>query len=168
MIFYFFIVLIALFLFILQVLFSLYIFYSNIFVEFLIISLIYFSLRYGSVFGEFYGFFCGLLLDTFSISIFGLRSLLFTIFGFLLGRLSKKIDETNIKVQVLLCLFILTFYYFFMFATSKIFYPINSAHIRFLAFLEKIVVNCFFAPLIFKLLDILTCRIEKWSGKANY
>jgi len=168
MIFYFFIFLTILILLVLQILFSLYIFFSNIVLEFLVISLIYFSLKYGSIFGEFYGFLSGILLDIFSVSIFGLRSLVLTILGFLLGKMSHKVDEDKIKVQLLLCFFVLSFYYLFIFLFCKIFFPESSCWMGFSVFLGRIGVNCFFTPFTFKLLDLLTKRIKKWSGKANY
>ncbi len=90
MIFYIFVFITLVLSLVFQILFSMYIFRSNVFIEFLIINLIYFSLRYGPIFGEFYGFFSGLFLDIFSVSIFGLRSLIFTILGFLIGKMSRE------------------------------------------------------------------------------
>jgi len=125
-------------------------------------------LKYGSVFGEFYGFLSGVFLDIFSVSIFGLRSLVLTILGFLLGKMSHKVDETKIKVQSLLCFFVLSFYYSFIFIFSKIFSQKSPYLMGYTVILGRIVINCLFTPLIFKLLNLLTKRIEKWSGKASY
>ncbi len=81
--------------------------------------------------------------------------------------MSRKVDESNIKVQILLCLLVLSFYYLSSFLVSEIFYPETSNWIGFLVFFKRLFLNSIFAPLIFKLLDILTNRTEKWFGKAN-
>ncbi len=76
----------------------------------LLILIVWVSLYKGSHKGQIMGFFTGIVVDAFSIGIFGANAFLFTGVGFFVGLLKKKVDEGNIFVQGLL-VFSVTFFY---------------------------------------------------------
>ena len=70
---------------------------------------IYFALEKGEVYGACLGAFCGLIQDSFSLSVFGVAGIAKTVMGFSAGYFSGKINVTPIKrnfafVFILLCL----------------------------------------------------------------
>jgi len=70
---------------------------------------IYFALEKGEVYGACLGAFCGLIQDSFSLSVFGVAGIAKTIMGFSAGYISGKINVTSVRrnfvfVFLLLCL----------------------------------------------------------------
>jgi rod shape-determining protein MreD len=70
---------------------------------------IYFALEKGEVYGACLGAFCGLIQDSFSLSVFGVAGIAKTIMGFSAGYISGKINVTPVRrnfvfVFLLLCL----------------------------------------------------------------
>ncbi len=84
---------------------------------------IYFSLEKGEIYGASLGAFCGLIQDSFSLSVFGVGGIAKTILGFSAGYFSGKINVTPFRrsfvfVFLLLCgeLFIWAALYSFIFS----------------------------------------------------
>lgn len=70
---------------------------------------IYFALEKGEVYGACLGAFCGLIQDSFSLSVFGVAGIAKTVMGFSAGYFSGKINVTPVRrnfvfVFLLLCL----------------------------------------------------------------
>lgn len=84
---------------------------------------IYYALEKGEVYGACLGAFCGLIQDSFSLSVFGVAGIAKTVMGFSAGYFSGKINVTPVKrnfvfVFLLLCLelAIWAFLYSFIFS----------------------------------------------------
>lgn len=76
--------------------------------NFFSLIVIYFALEKGEIYGACLGAFCGLLQDSFSMSVFGVAGIAKTIIGYSAGYFSGKINVTSIKrnfvfVFLLLC-----------------------------------------------------------------
>lgn len=76
--------------------------------NFFSLIVIYFALEKGEIYGAFLGAFCGLLQDSFSMSVFGVAGIAKTIVGYSAGYFSSKINVTPIRrnfvfVFLLLC-----------------------------------------------------------------
>ncbi|UCE39819.1 MAG: rod shape-determining protein MreD [Candidatus Aminicenantes bacterium] len=91
--------------------------------NFFSLIVIYFALEKGEIYGAFLGAFCGLLQDSFSMSIFGVAGIAKTIIGYSAGYFSSKINVTPIRrnfvfVFLLLCveLIIWSMLYSFIFS----------------------------------------------------
>jgi len=133
--------------------------------QILLVCVIFFSLRYGALFGEIFGFISGLFLDTFAISIFGVNSLVFILVSYIYGNFSKKLDENKIGVQMLLVFIASYLHVGFMVLTSVIF--TSRADISNTALIAVPVYTTLLSPLLIKIYDIWIGIVEKWSGKTN-
>lgn len=76
--------------------------------NFFSLIVIYFALEKGEIYGACLGAFCGLLQDSFSMSVFGVAGIAKTIMGYSAGYFSSKINVTPIRrnfvfVFLLLC-----------------------------------------------------------------
>ena len=85
---------------------------------------IYFALEKGEIYGSCLGTFCGLLQDSFSMSVFGVGGIAKTIMGFSAGYISSKINVTSIRrkfvfVFVLLCMDLLIWAILYSFIFSE-------------------------------------------------
>jgi len=119
--------------------------------EILLLTVIYYGFKYGCLFGEIYGFFAGLFLDIFSVAPFGSNSLCFTIIGYIFGHLHKKLDETNIFVQIILVLigsYIYLLLMFFIFSLLSIHKFISISNIVIVPFYNIIV-----SLIVFRILE---------------
>ena len=67
-----------------------------------LIALIYISLKQGSLRGQLFGFACGIAWDVLSGDLFGSHAFLFTCIGFLIGKLSHKMNESKVITQMTL------------------------------------------------------------------
>lgn len=145
--------------FLLQILILLYIPIWGSAPELVLLTLLFFSLKHGSLFGEIYGFISGLLLDCFTISVFGLRAFIFTSIGYFVGKFSHKLDEDKIQVQVLVTILAVVFYYL----TNNIFSNLllgSSINIDLFKLVFIIIYNSAVSPGMFLLLKkILTVVI---------
>jgi len=65
--------------------------------NFFSLVVIYFAIEKGEIYGACLGAFCGLIQDSFSISVFGVAGIAKTIMGFLAGYFSGKINVTPLK-----------------------------------------------------------------------
>lgn len=74
----------------------------GIFPNILLTSLIFIGLLRGPLAGELLGFSWGLAWDALSVETFGSHALLFTLMGYLSGRLSRQWDESKIITQMVI------------------------------------------------------------------
>ena len=93
-------------------------------VNFFSLIVIYFALEKGEIYGACLGTFCGLLQDSFSLSVFGVAGIAKTIMGFLAGYISGKINVTSARrnfifVFVLLCVELLVWAVLYSFIFSE-------------------------------------------------
>lgn len=133
--------------------------------QILLISVIYFSLRYGPMFGQVYGFISGLCLDGFVMTVFGVHSLVFTFVGYYYGKLSNKLDEDNFGVQMLLVFLASCALVGFMMLTSVLFNA--KSDISLAEAVTSPLYTVLLTPFFIKILAVWVNRIEKWSGKTN-
>jgi len=132
--------------------------------DLVLITIIYLSLHYGSLSGEIYGFFSGILVDVFDVSIFGLKALVFTIIGYLCGTFSRQLDELEIKTQILLGFSASYIVIIFSYLVSSIFV---TKLVKEVSLVVYPVVNIVMAPFMFRLYDWWFEKVEKWSGKGK-
>lgn len=148
---YFRIFLIIIFGLILQILFYTYLHIFNAGPQILLITLIYFALLYGTVFGETYGFICGLFVDIFSVSLFGTHAFVFTLLGYIYGKLSHKLDESQVIVQLLSILAASYFYILIMFLINIITGTKKEITITMVTLVP--LYNIIISPFLFKILS---------------
>ena len=132
--------------------------------DLVLITIIYLSLHYGSLSGEIYGFFSGILVDVFDVSIFGLKALVFNIIGYLCGTFSRQLDELEIKTQILLGFSASYIVIIFSYLVSSIFV---TKLVKEVSLVVYPVVNIVMAPFMFRLYDWWFEKVEKWSGKGK-
>ena len=92
--------------------------------NFFSLIVIYFAIEKGEIYGACLGTFCGLLQDSFSLSVFGVAGIAKTIMGFSAGYISGKINVTSIRrnfvfVFVLLCMDLLIWAVLYSFIFSE-------------------------------------------------
>jgi len=66
---------------------------------------VYLALSKEKIIAELMGFLFGLTMDVFSIGIFGLKAVIFTIIGYVFGRVFIYFDKNKIFVQFVIVLF---------------------------------------------------------------
>ena len=69
---------------------------------------IYFALEKGEIYGACLGAFCGLVQDSFSLSVFGVAGIAKTIMGFSAGYFSGKINVTPVRRNFVFVFFLLS------------------------------------------------------------
>ncbi|OGS20395.1 MAG: hypothetical protein A2252_10170 [Elusimicrobia bacterium RIFOXYA2_FULL_39_19] len=105
-------------------------------------------------------------MDIFTIHIFGLKTMIFTILGFFMGRLSNKLDESMIRVQVIVVFLSIVFYML----STKIIYGIllyGKFEIKFTFILANAIYSSLLTPFLFEIMNKWNKKLEKWSGKAS-
>ncbi|QEN05898.1 rod shape-determining protein MreD [Thiospirochaeta perfilievii] len=124
-----------------------------------LIALIYFSINYGKVFGQWLGFSTGIIFDSLSGVPFGLNTLVRLILGFFLGFFEGKIFMDKI---ILPCIIITlcTVAKFFLISLVGLFYPIDL-NIDFFSvrYVIEIGMNILFTPIIFILFNFISKRL---------
>lgn len=80
----------------------------NLLVNVFSVVVLYFAIRNGEMFGAVLGMFCGLLLDSFSLGIFGVAGIAFTLLGYAAGVIAKRINVVAYSRRFLFCLVLLT------------------------------------------------------------
>lgn len=89
---------------------------QGVYPDIFLLGTIYFALKHGCATGMNFGFFSGLLQDTFLIGLFGANALVKTLIGFVVGLLKKKIYEDNIVAQIgIVFLFCFLYYWCILF-----------------------------------------------------
>lgn len=56
------------------------------------LTIVYFAVREGEVFGAVFGMVCGMIQDAFSLGVFGVAGIAKTLTGYLAGTVSRRID----------------------------------------------------------------------------
>lgn len=123
--------------------------------DFIFLCSIYFSVQNGRLFGSLTGFTGGLFLDFLTPCPFGFNCLLRTILGYFFGFFNKTLNINGFLFPVLVG-FVGTLIKFFLLKLICVFYPNISIQYSIISieFLEEILFNSFFAPLVFRFLDL--------------
>ncbi|MEA5001267.1 MAG: rod shape-determining protein MreD [Endomicrobiaceae bacterium] len=97
---------------ILQFVLSKYISFGGIYPNFILMFIVYQALNKGALKGELLGFLYGLTWDILSTDVFGIRTLTFTVSGYLAGKFNKKLNKNQPLTQVIvmaICLIVSQF-----------------------------------------------------------
>lgn len=87
----------------------------------ILITVIFVALVKGTVFGEMFGFLCGLAADTLSVGLFGANGFSFTLIGFMSGLMSRKLDISQPKAQVVFVFVLSMVYMMILFVIYSVF-----------------------------------------------
>lgn len=129
-----------------------------IYPDFLLAFLIYFSLNKGDFSGIWIGFFAGLLEDSGLIQfadvqkeflpIIGVHSLIYTLTGFTLGKITRFIDREHFIPQIVLVFVATVIVRFFIWLLMGVLQDFNSSY----SFFGPAVYTALFTPIWFTLL----------------
>jgi rod shape-determining protein MreD len=150
---------------ILQLLFVEYLSVSGAGPQIMLVGVIFYSLRYGALFGEIFGFVSGVFLDTFSISVFGVHGLVFTLVGYIYGNFSKKLNENKVGVQMLLAFLASCLQVGVVSLASVVF--ASKAGISVSAMAIGPAYTALLSPFLIMFYNVWSDFTEKWSGKTN-
>ena len=122
--------------------------------NFILMFVVYTALNRGIMRGQITGFIYGLTWDVLSTDIFGVRTLSFTIAGYLAGSFNKKLNKNQPLTQIIVMAIgltvtqlILNITYIIMPASETIF--IQSFELSYLV-IFNILINLFLTPIVFK------------------
>ena len=131
--------------------FNIWMLYPN----FILMFVVYTALNKGIMKGQLTGFFYGLTWDVLSTDIFGVRTLSFTIAGYLAGSFNKKLNKNQPLTQIIVMAIgliithlILNIVYLILPESETVF--VQSFELSYLM-IFNIIVNIVLAPLIFKI-----------------
>jgi rod shape-determining protein MreD len=131
--------------------FNIWMLYPN----FILMFVVYTALNKGIMKGQLTGFFYGLTWDVLSTDIFGVRTLSFTIAGYLAGSFNKKLNKNQPLTQIIVMAIgliithlILNVVYLILPESETVF--VQSFELSYLM-IFNIIVNIVLAPLIFKI-----------------
>ena len=141
--------------------FNIWMFYPN----FILMFVVYTALNKGIMKGQLIGFFYGLTWDILSNDIFGVRTLSFTIAGYLAGSFNRKLNKNQFLTQIIVMAIglivthlILNITYIVMPASEKIF--VQNFELSCLI-MFNVLVNLILTPLIFKIFLFIDRRSLK-------
>ncbi|BAG13596.1 rod shape-determining protein MreD [Candidatus Endomicrobiellum trichonymphae] len=139
----------------LQFFFGRYINIYGIFPNFILIFVVYLGLSKGIINTQLMGFLFGLTWDVFSTDIFGIRTVMFTVIGYLAGRFCKDFDREKIFTQIVIMFFAGAIYWLGFGLIYFIFLDNGNCAFSFsiLSVSSKILVTATFAPLVFYILE---------------
>jgi rod shape-determining protein MreD len=109
------------------------------------------------------GFLFGLAWDVFSTDIFGVRTVMFTVIGYLAGRFYRNFDREKVLTQVVI-IFFAGAVYWSGFGLIYFIFPDNGNRafsFSILLVFSKIVVTAMFAPLVFYILEKMDIIYQK-------
>ncbi len=122
--------------------------------NFILMFVVYTALNKGIMKGQLTGFFYGLTWDVLSTDIFGVRTLSFTIAGYLAGSFNKKLNKNQpftqiivMSVGLIVTHLILNIMYFILPESETIF--VQNFELSYLM-IFNIIVNILLAPIIFR------------------
>jgi rod shape-determining protein MreD len=127
----------------------------GIFPNFILIFVVYLGLLKGIINAQLMGFLLGLTWDVFSTDIFGIRTAMFTVIGYLVGRFCRNFYREKIFTQVVI-MFFAGAVYWLGFSLICFIFPDNGNCVFSFSILlvsSKIVVTAMFAPLVFYILE---------------
>ena len=141
--------------------FNIWMMYPN----FILMFIVYTALNKGIMKGQTIGFIYGLTWDILSTDIFGIRTLSFTIAGYLAGSFNKKLNKNQPLTQIIVMAIglivtqlILNVTYIVMPASEKIF--VQNFELSYIV-VFNILVNLILTPLIFKIFLFVDRKILK-------
>lgn len=123
--------------------------------SFSLILILYIAISNGSFVGLICGFVSGLILDFLSLAPIGLHSFIFTLMGYIVGKLYGRYNLNKVVLPCFLGFFcfamntVLLFLLKFLFGNN-----IHTYNIFSINFLIRIAVNTFFTPIMFFFLDL--------------
>lgn len=121
--------------------------------DFMLLCLIYVSVKNGKTFGEVNGFLSGLLLDFLSGTPFGLNCLLRSLFGYTCGAMKKMLNIESVWVSFCIGFFATLYKALIVFVISLLFPNyVNSYHLFSMVFAFELGFNTLLAPVVFKVL----------------
>lgn len=139
---------------ILQFVLPTYISFNGIYPNFILIFIVFIAINKGPMKGQLTGFLYGLTWDFLSTDIFGLKTLAFTISGYLAGQFNRKLNKEQPLTQIIvtgICLIIthaLTSLVHMIMPEEIISSPFELTHFVWIS----IILNLALTPFIFKLL----------------
>ena len=121
--------------------------------------------RYGSLSGVISGFLIGLGFDAMSLAPLGFHAFLFTLVGYLFGRMKDNISPGPVILPIVAAVAATVIKYGGSFLLSLIF-GLNSAAIRYFSLnsVWELLVNMLFAPLVFLLVSLVARLSEGRRG----
>jgi rod shape-determining protein MreD len=121
------------FLFLLDIIISKYFTIFNLKPNIWLIYILFVSLFLGHIDAVLLGFLCGMILDVLHMTIFGINTFSLTTIGYIFGWSYKRINESLLKVQMLILFFGSILYLTITFVVSKLFsIPTSFSYITFL------------------------------------
>ncbi|MBO7611803.1 MAG: rod shape-determining protein MreD [Elusimicrobia bacterium] len=130
--------------------------------NFILMFIVYVALNKGIMKGQTIGFIYGLTWDVLSTDIFGVRTLSFTIAGYLAGSFNKKLNKNQPLTQIIVMAIglivthlILNITYIIMPASETIY--IQNFELSFLI-IFNILINLILTPIIFKVFLLIDKR----------
>lgn len=140
--------------------------YPNI----ILVVIVYLGLTRGPMAGQLLGFIFGLTWDMFSTDIFGARALMFTIVGYIAGRLSKDMHAYNAVAQIAVTFIAsvivwagLSTVYFAAsdFGAAATYFNISPVYVY------RVIILVLIAPVIFHILDFFEGIITDGLAKGR-
>jgi rod shape-determining protein MreD len=127
----------------------------GIFPNFILIFVVYLGLLKGIINAQLMGFLFGLTWDAFSTDIFGIRTIMFTVIGYLAGRFCRNFDVEKVFTQVVIIFFAAAIYWLGFSLIYFIFPDKGNCVLSFsiLSVSSKIVITAVFAPIVFYILE---------------
>lgn len=124
------------------------------FPDFMMICVLYFSVRNGKIAGQTMGFASGLLLDFFGSAPFGMSCIVRTLMGYLGGIFHNLMNYKSPLVSIVAG-FSATIVKAVLIYGISLLFPrhVNSYHIFSSVFALELVLNTIFTPIMFKFLD---------------
>lgn len=129
--------------------------------DFLLMSVMFFSLLNGKTYGESQGFISGLILDFLSGAPFGFNCIFRTLIGYLCGFLHGSVNFTGFLFPMLFGAGGTIVKAFFIWMIS-LFYPsqVLSYTVLSVPFLCELILNTVLTPFIFKLLNVFSKMVS--------
>lgn len=118
----------------------------------LMLMVLGFGFAYGSLVGELLGFSWGLSLDVMGTSLFGVQALLFTILGYVAGRLRRRVASDRAMGQIVVG-FITTLLFGAGFNVIASQFEPNLHRISLVHLLLQAILNAALTPIVFILVD---------------
>lgn len=132
--------------------------------EFLLITVIFFALKYGGRLGFWAGIICGLLQDSLSGLPFGAATISFSLCGFVIGNFNKTIFRESKLVQILLVLISCFFFYL-------VYYGILNNKLDILDFempVTKMAVSSIYTSVASPVFILILGKINQFLNKRFY
>ncbi|GMO67288.1 MAG: rod shape-determining protein MreD [Endomicrobiia bacterium] len=140
-----------------QFIFGKYLNVFGIFPNFILIIIVYLGVSKKIIDVQLMGFLFGLTWDVFSTDIFGIRALMFTVIGYLIGKFFIYFDTNKILVQFVVVFFANVVYWF---GFSLIHFIIFGNEIYMTSFIDiscymKVIATVLIAPIVFHVLGVV-------------